>query len=195
MQQILGWGQSYISQLLGKQKSLRVDQVLSILAALGVPPVGFFGELYGWPDRFTTTAMQREPVPLHRAAIEAEVGRQVTGVLRLLRGKITESDLTQTAIQDRLGWGRSYISQLFSRAKGLRVDQVLRILGVLGIEAKDFYAELYMPQLVAESRARELKLLWAQHRTLVRLLEAKGILTAEEVAEVAGALQVTDSEA
>ena len=45
----LGWGRSYISQLLTKQKSLRIEQVLLILDVIGVDPGDFFAELYHYP--------------------------------------------------------------------------------------------------------------------------------------------------
>ena len=44
---------------------------------------------------------------------------------------------------EALGWGRSYISQLLTKQKSLRVEQVLLILSVIGIDPKDFFAELY----------------------------------------------------
>ncbi len=43
----LGWGRSYISQLLIKQKSLRFEQLFQILDVVGVEPAAFFAELYG----------------------------------------------------------------------------------------------------------------------------------------------------
>jgi transcriptional regulator with XRE-family HTH domain len=72
-------------------------------------------------------------------AIEKEVDR----VLTLLRNKIRERGFTQLEVQSTLGWGRSYISQLLTKQKGLRVEQVLRILEVIGVDAFQFYAELY----------------------------------------------------
>ncbi len=72
-------------------------------------------------------------------AIEKEVDR----VLTLLRNKIREQGFTQLEVQSTLGWGRSYISQLLTKQKGLRVEQVLRILQVINVDAFEFYAELY----------------------------------------------------
>jgi len=42
-----------------------------------------------------------------------------------------------------LDWGRSYISPLLTKQKSLRVEQVLRILDVIEVEAADFFFELY----------------------------------------------------
>ena len=40
--------------------------------------------------------------------------------------------------------GRSYISQLLTKQKSLRVEQVLLILNVIGVEPRRFFAELYV---------------------------------------------------
>ncbi len=49
-------------------------------------------------------------------------------------------------MQAELGWGRSYISQLLTRQKCLRMEQVLLILGVIGIQPAEFFSELYLAQ-------------------------------------------------
>jgi transcriptional regulator with XRE-family HTH domain len=72
-------------------------------------------------------------------AVDADVDR----VLTLLRNKIRERGFTQLEVQDLLGWGRSYISQLLTKQKALRLEQVLSILGVVGVDPGDFFAELY----------------------------------------------------
>lgn len=71
--------------------------------------------------------------------IENEVGR----VLTLLRNKIRERGFTQLEVQSRLKWGRSYISQLLTRQKSLRFEQVLLVLDVIGVEPAEFFSELY----------------------------------------------------
>jgi transcriptional regulator with XRE-family HTH domain len=71
------------------------------------------------------------------------VDKEITRILTLLRNKIRERGFTQLEVQDSLGWGRSYISQLLTRQKSLRVEQVLLILEVIGVEPSDFYGELY----------------------------------------------------
>lgn len=71
--------------------------------------------------------------------VEHEVDRFLT----LLRNKIRERGLTQLDVQEALGWGRSYISQLLTKQKSLRVEQVLMILGVLGVAPADYFRELY----------------------------------------------------
>lgn len=72
-----------------------------------------------------------------------DVQNDIERVLTLLRNKIRERGFTQLEVQAELNWGRSYISQLLTKQKGLRVDQILRILDVIGVDPADFYAELY----------------------------------------------------
>jgi len=73
------------------------------------------------------------------SSIEKEVDR----ILTLLRNKIRERGFTQLEVQEKLNWGRSYISQLLTKQKSLRVEQVLLILETIKVDPKEFYAELY----------------------------------------------------
>ena len=140
------------------------------------------------------------------------VERELEKVLTLLRNKIRERGFTQLEVQEALGWGRSYISQLLTKQKSLRIEQVLLILNVIGVEPGEFFGELYnfhasepgfedprrfsrypssLPRFPAgaagqkdrpseefEHNFRELKSLL---RGLLRLLDDKGILKAEEL--------------
>lgn len=71
------------------------------------------------------------------------VEKEIDRILTLLRNKIREQGFTQLQVQAELEWGRSYISQLLTKQKSLRVEQVLRILDVIGVEPAEFFAELY----------------------------------------------------
>ncbi len=73
------------------------------------------------------------------------VDNEVDRYLTLLRNKIREKGFTQLQVQEALSWGRSYISQLLTRQKSLRIEQVLLILDVIGVDPADFFAELYYP--------------------------------------------------
>jgi transcriptional regulator with XRE-family HTH domain len=73
----------------------------------------------------------------------SNVENDVERLLTLLRNKIRERGFTQMQIQDALQWGRSYISQILTRQKNIRVEQALRILEVIGVEPRDFFAELF----------------------------------------------------
>ncbi|MCP3999162.1 MAG: helix-turn-helix transcriptional regulator [bacterium] len=82
------------------------------------------------------------------------VDHEVTRFLTLLRSKIREQGFTQLEVQAELGWGRSYISQLLTRQKSLRVEQLLLILSVIGMTPEEFFADLY-PGAFPETRSRE----------------------------------------
>ena len=112
---------------------------------------------------------------------------EVNRCLTLLRNKIREQGFTQLEVQAALGWGRSYISQLLTRQKNLRLDQVLLILSVIGVDPEEFFAELYPAPFHArhfESRSNDsqkLDELRQLLRGLVDLLLEKGILSAEDL--------------
>lgn len=69
--------------------------------------------------------------------------KEIERVLSLLRNKIRERGFTQLEVQEQLHWGRSYISQLVTRQKALRLEQILAILHVIGISPTEFFGELY----------------------------------------------------
>ncbi len=81
-------------------------------------------------------------------SIEQELDRY----LSLLRDKMREREFTQMEVQEALGWGSSYISQLLTKQKSLRMDQVLLILQVIGAEPREFFLELYVmsPRIQAD---------------------------------------------
>ncbi len=137
--------------------------------------------------------------------VEPEVNRFLT----LLRNKIRERGFTQLQVQDALGWGRSYISQLLTKQKALRVEQVLLILSVIGIEPWEFYQELYgspfyhgagTPAEDAEKEAglcRELENMRALVHGLTDLLLGEKVINAEDLSsavETAGRQSDPDPE-
>lgn len=69
--------------------------------------------------------------------------QEVDRVLHLLRSRIHERGFTQLRVQEALGWGRTYISQLLRKQKSLRFDQILQILEVIEVEPAEFFADLY----------------------------------------------------
>ena len=71
------------------------------------------------------------------------IDRELDRALVLLRNKIRDRGVTQLEIQEALGWGRSYISQLLTKQKALRVEQLLLILHVIGVHPTAFFSELY----------------------------------------------------
>ena len=71
------------------------------------------------------------------------VDPEVDRILMLLRLKIKDRGFTQVEIQEALNWKGSYVSQLLSRNKSLRVEQVLQILAVIGVEPFDFFCTVF----------------------------------------------------
>ncbi|MCP3960873.1 MAG: helix-turn-helix transcriptional regulator [bacterium] len=130
------------------------------------------------------------------------VERQVDRVLTLLQDKIRGRGFTQLQIQDALGWGRSYISQLVTKQKSLRVEQVLLILQVIGIEPADFFGELYLqggvhragpwggPPPVQTEQVEEIRHGLADTRamlaSLLQVLTERGVITRDDLAAAAG---------
>ncbi len=72
-----------------------------------------------------------------------KVDRDIDRILSRLRKAIRERGYTQLEVQEVLGWGRSYISQILNREKNLRLDQVLMILKVINVKPEDFWGEIY----------------------------------------------------
>lgn len=74
---------------------------------------------------------------------ETRIDDNVDEVLSLLRNVMHRRGWTQAQVQSQLGWGRSYISQLFNRQKRLKMLDVLEILHVIGIEPGWFFSRIY----------------------------------------------------
>ncbi len=150
------------------------------------------------------------------------IERELDRVLTLLRNKIRERGFTQLEVQEALGWGRSYISQLLTKQKSLRIEQVLLILNVIGVDPGEFFSELYQfprggglggpdrypryPQGAVFDRSsvgadggsdeeskRSFDELQALMRGLVRLLTSKGLVEADELS-VAVSVAQNDTE-
>lgn len=123
-----------------------------------------------------------------------QVDREVDRYLTLLSDKVRGRGFTQLEVQEALGWGRSYISQLVTKQKSLRLDQVLLILSVIGVEPAEFFAELYRPRRyhgrapasmapdTAAVLGRELPRLKAYLRAVRKLLLDKGLISDHELA-------------
>ncbi len=121
--------------------------------------------------------------------VEPEVDRFLT----LIRNKIRERGFTQLQVQETLGWGRSYISQLLTKQKALRVEQVLLVLNVVGIDPGEFFQELYATSFYQGSAApvkdaaaeaklrRELENLRSLVHGLADLLLGEKVISAEDL--------------
>ena len=71
------------------------------------------------------------------------VDPEVDRILMQLRLKMKNHGFTQIQVQEALNWKGSYVSQLLSRNKSLRVEQVLQILAVIGVEPFDFFCTVF----------------------------------------------------
>ena len=159
-------------------------------------------------------------MPMIMDTVQIELDR----VLMLLRNKIREQGFTQLQVQEKLDWGRSYISQLLTKQKSLRVEQVLLILQVIGVEAADFYQELYrfrrgdagsakgdrygdyaayggMVAEVDSNSSEELDAMRFDLRSsrtalegLIRILQEKGVLSEEELSAILSELMPARTE-
>jgi len=92
--------------------------------------------------------------------------REVERMLSALRREIEAHRSSQLAIQRRLGWGRTYISQLFRQQKELRFNQILGILDGLGVDYSDFFFRHFHERLRL-SRSDNVFVLGARLHTLV----------------------------
>ena len=116
------------------------------------------------------------------------IDREVDRYLTLLRNKIREKGFTQLEVQEALGWGRSYISQLLTKQKTLRLEQVLLILNVIGIEPRAFFGELYgadlrQPPLASPAAYQELEQMRRMLQGLAELLFKRGLITNTDLSE------------
>ncbi len=122
------------------------------------------------------------------------VDHEVERYLTMIRNKIRERGFTQLEVQEALGWGRSYISQLLTRQKNLRVEQILLILNVIGIEPTDFFREFYNGSPYYQSAApqqadanQQIRDLRQQLHAVAELLLEKKLITAEALSAAVAA--------
>ncbi len=120
-----------------------------------------------------------------------EIEQQLDRILIFLRSAIHDSGMTQLEVQEQLKWGRSYISQLVTKQKNLRVDQLLDILNITGVEPGDFWREVYQgygaekADISRPSQGRrETEASNATVQGLCRLLVEKQIISEDELLEV-----------
>ncbi len=130
--------------------------------------------IQGREEPMTTTADRAATVDRRRVAAELE------RLVAHLRMTLRQAGFTQLEVQETVGWGHSYISQLFTRQKLLRVDQVLLILAVIGVEPAEFFREVYPPgaRLIAEELRRMLEAEgWPPGSAGLLAAELEGLLT------------------
>ncbi len=131
------------------------------------------------------------------------VERELDRYLTALRNLIRQRGFTQLEVQEALGWGRSYVSQLLTKQKGLRFEQVPMILNTIGVTPEEYLSEIYPPLRRSSGNitvdrphkdadapsepeatlADEMQRLNGLMRGLVSLLQKKGRLTTAELAQ------------
>ena len=80
--------------------------------------------------------------------------RIVDRILIRLRRVIQERGFTQLEVEEVLGWGRGYISQLVTRRKAVRIEQILLILNIINVTPEDFFGEIFLLGNRAATRRR-----------------------------------------
>jgi len=61
------------------------------------------------------------------------------------RQAISQEGMTQYQVQAELGWGRSFISQIFTKQKGFRISDLLLILDALQVSPGGFFGQVFGP--------------------------------------------------
>jgi transcriptional regulator with XRE-family HTH domain len=80
-----------------------------------------------------------------RQVAGSPVAEQVMAVARLLKRTIAGAGLTQRDVERRLGWGEGYVSQILRGRVGFKFQHCFAILAALGIEPREFFAQLAAP--------------------------------------------------
>lgn len=112
----------------------------------------------------------------------------VAPCLTLLGKKIREQGFTELEIEEALSWDRKHIRQLTIGLKGLRVEEVLSILGAIGVEPEAFFTELYgTPPKAVGPRQAELAELSTLADRITNLLVKNKVITTSELARAVAA--------
>jgi transcriptional regulator with XRE-family HTH domain len=78
-----------------------------------------------------------------RCVVSPKVQKETERHRRYLQNLVKQHRITQEALAERLGWGRTSLSQIFSGRRSFRVKYVYAILDELGVEPGEFFAGLY----------------------------------------------------
>ncbi len=82
-------------------------------------------------------------VPLRSDRLHDQHRQRIGSLSFTPQNQDSRAGVTQLEVQEALGWGRSYISQLLTKQKALRLEQPLLVLRVINVEPDDFFRELY----------------------------------------------------
>ncbi len=70
----------------------------------------------------------------------SQVEQELEALRKTIDTLIRKSGFTQQQLEEAIGWGRSFISQMVNDRKELRVEPILRILEKLGMTFSQFCA-------------------------------------------------------
>jgi transcriptional regulator with XRE-family HTH domain len=116
------------------------------------------------------------------------VEQAVERLRRALGRRIRDDGKSLRAVEERLGVGRDYLSQLLRGSMHLKIKHLFAILEALEAEPGEFLLAVFPPaasgpehaRLDAEFIAARQEVSIAVLRKLVRTLQEKGLLSAEE---------------
>ncbi len=111
----------------------------------------------------------------------------VLPVVDLLRQKIHEQGFTEPEVAEALNWRATSFEDLRAGTRRLYVDDVLAILGTVGVEARAFFTELYGPPPRSDGPPAELAGLSNMVDSITELLIENGYFTAGELARATAA--------
>lgn len=130
---------NYLSQLFGGSARLSFKVVLEVAAELELHPARLFGDLYAFSDLLPAESsgagLGLAPRPDHQGEVQRLLDR--------LYLKVAESGMSQREICRRLGEHEDLVNQVLNGRIELRVEHVLGILRVVGIDPASFFAEFY----------------------------------------------------
>ncbi len=113
---------------------------------------------------------------------------QVRKFHTLLEKKIRQRGYEESDVEESLDWETGSIRRLSTGEQELKVEQVLVILAVIGVDQQAFFAELYgLAVDVSPAELAELKTLVG---SVVNLLVKNGVVTADDLMSAVAA-QVT----
>ncbi len=110
---------------------------------------------------------------------------QVRKFHTLLEKKIRQRGYEESDIEESLDWEAGTIRQLLTGEQELKVEQVLAILAVIGVDQKVYFAELYgLPVGGLSAELVELKTLVD---SIVNLLVKNDVVTADDLVSAVAA--------
>ncbi|MGH9362316.1 MAG: helix-turn-helix domain-containing protein [Thermoanaerobaculia bacterium] len=111
--------------------------------------------------------------------------QELTRLRRALRERIRDAGLSLREVETRLGMGTDYLSQLLRGSMDLKAKHLFAVLELLEVDAGEFFLGLFpaaapQPRLDEEFIAVRQDVSIAVIRSIVRALQERGFISAEE---------------